>query len=201
MKKIFASIATALMILGLSSCDSRQTLAKDINGSWSASPDKITETEFMTTGVIRIVDFIKAPSQAGGDLTLSALVSVTSQIPPTDSITQPVNMTASGVASIRGTWAAHDDDEIIVVLDPETFTVQVDPSAVVLNVNTLTGENTPDLAAMKPGVVEMVRSQINTAVRNDFFSIQKIDDIKIHDNMMSCEINHRDITMRRQAAE
>ena len=201
MKKIFASIAAALMILGLSSCDSRQALAKDINGSWSASPDKITETEFMTTGVIRIVDFIKAPSQAGGDLTMSSLVSVSSQLPPTDSITQPVNMTASGVASIRGTWAANDDDEIIIVLDPETFSVQVDPSAVVLNVNTLTGQNTPDLASMKPGVVEMVRNQINTAVRNDFFSIQKIDDIKIHDNMMSCEINHRDITMRRQAAQ
>ena len=189
------------MMIGLSSCDGRQTLAKEINGSWSASPDRITETAAMSTGVIRIINFVRTPSEAGGDLIMSSLVSVSSQLPRTDSVAQPVSMTASGIASIRGTWAAQDDDEIIVVLDASTFNVEVDSSAVVLTSNYVFNESTSDLATLKPSAVEMVRNQITQAVRDDFFSIRKIDDIKIKDNMMSCEINDEDFTMRRQVTK
>lgn len=201
MKKIFGTIAAAMMMIGLSSCDGRQTLAKEINGSWSASPDRITETATMSTGVIRIINFVRTPSEAGGDLIMSSLVSVSSQLPRTDSVAQPVSMTASGIASIRGTWAAQDDDEIIVVLDASTFNVEVDSSAVVLSSNYVFNESTSDLATLKPSAVEMVRNQITQAVRDDFFSIRKIDDIKIKDNMMSCEINDEDFTMRRQVTK
>lgn len=201
MKKIFGTIAAAMMMIGLSSCDGRQTLAKEINGSWSASPDRITETATMSTGVIRIINFVRTPSEAGGDLIMSSLVSVSSQLPRTDSVAQPVSMTASGIASIRGTWAAQDDDEIIVVLDASTFNVEVDSSAVVLTSNYVFNESTSDLATLKPSAVEMVRNQITQAVRDDFFSIRKIDDIKIKDNMMSCEINDVDFTMRRQVTK
>ena len=201
MKKIFGTIAAAMMMIGLSSCDGRQTLAKEINGSWSASPDRITETAAMSTGVIRIINFVRTPSEAGGDLIMSSLVSVSSQLPRTDSVAQPVSMTASGIASIRGTWAAQDDDEIIVVLDASTFNVEVDSSAVVLTSNYVFNESTSDLATLKPSAVEMVRNQITQAVRDDFFSIRKIDDIKIKDNMMSCEINDEDFTMRRQVTK
>ncbi|MBD5245608.1 MAG: hypothetical protein HDS55_02540 [Barnesiella sp.] len=201
MKKIFGTIAAAMMMIGLSSCDGRQTLAKEINGSWSASPDRITETATMSTGVIRIINFVRTPSEAGGDLIMSSLVSVSSQLPRTDSVAQPVSMTASGIASIRGTWAAQDDDEIIVVLDASTFNVEVDSSAVVLTSNYVFNESTSDLATLKPSAVEMVRNQITQAVRDDFFSIRKIDDIKIKDNMMSCEINDEDFTMRRQVTK
>ena len=190
-----------MMMIGLSSCDGRQTLAKEINGSWSASPDRITETATMSTGVIRIINFVRTPSEAGGDLIMSSLVSVSSQLPRTDSVAQPVSMTASGIASIRGTWAAQDDDEIIVVLDASTFNVEVDSSAVVLTSNYVFNESTSDLATLKPSAVEMVRNQITQAVRDDFFSIRKIDDIKIKDNMMSCEINDEDFTMRRQVTK
>lgn len=201
MKKIFGILASAVILLSLSSCDSRQSLAKDINGSWSASPDRITETETMSTGVIRFIDFIKAPSEAGGDVIISSLVSVSSQLPAGEEITEPISMTASGVASVRGTWVAQSDDEVVLVLDPESFNVQVDTSAVVLTANTVTGEQSPDLASLKPSAVNMVRDQITRTVRNDFFSIQKIDDIKINGNMMSCEINNRDLTLRRQTEE
>lgn len=198
MKKIFGAITACMMVLAMSSCDSRQTLAKEVNGSWSASPDRITETQTMSTGVIRIIDFVKKPSEAGGELIMSALVSVSSQLPMTDSVAQPVSMTASGVATVRGSWAAHDDDEIVIVLDAETFNVQVDSSAVVLTSNFLFNEKTADMAQLKPGAIEMVKNQITESVRDDFFSIRKIDDIKIHDNMMSCEINNVDFTLRRQ---
>ena len=199
--KFTGLIAAALLMTGLASCDSKQTLAKEINGSWSASPDRIADTEAMSTCIVRIVDFDKAPSQAGGDMILSGLVSVSSQLPVSESVQQPVSLTAGGVASIRRTWLAHDDDEIVVVLDPETFTVNVDSSAVVLTTDILTGDDAPDLALLKPSAVAMVRQQITQAAQTDFFSIHKIDDIKIHDNMMSCEINDRDITLRRQIDE
>ncbi|MDE6266879.1 MAG: hypothetical protein K2M07_05975 [Muribaculaceae bacterium] len=201
MKKILGSLAAILIILGFSSCDSRQSLAKNIKGSWTSAPDKITDTGTMSTGVIRLMDFIKTPSEAGGDFIMTAMVSVSSQLPMTDSVAEPVSITASGIATIRGTWAAHDDDEIAVVVEPGTFDIQVDSSAVVLSSNYLFNEKTSDMATLKPSAIEMVRNQIRETVQNDFLSIRKIDDIKIYDNMMSCEINDVDFTMRRQVTK
>ncbi|MDE7152847.1 MAG: DUF5052 family protein [Muribaculaceae bacterium] len=196
MKKLTALFAAAIMILGLSSCDSKQRLAEQLQGTWTMQPDQITDTEGQTIGIMRLVEFVKEPSQAGGEIVISSMVSVNTQLPDNDNPEAPVSVTASGKATISGTWAAVDDDEIAIYLRPETFSVEVDPSATVLTPAGEMSENGPDLAKLQPSAAQYVRQQITESLRGDFFKFTKIDDIKIQGNIMTCEVNHRDITLR-----
>ncbi|MDE6352090.1 MAG: hypothetical protein K2K88_02965, partial [Muribaculaceae bacterium] len=138
------------------------------------------------------------PEKNGGTLTMSGLISVNSTVPQGDGIESPISYTASGVATIQGEWTVDDDDEIKIFLDGTTMKIDVDPDGVVLDYNVLTGTSTPDTTAIKPVLAGMVKKAISTGVETKFFNAKKIDDIKIKDNIMSCEIDDYDITLRRQ---
>lgn len=197
MKKITAIFAAAIMIIGLSSCDSKQSLAEDVQGTWTVQPDQITDTDGQTVGIMRMIEFVKEPSQAGGEVVISSMVSVNMHLPDSDGNPEaPINVTASGKATISGTWAVVDDDEIAIFFSPDTYSIEVNPDATVLTPAGEMSENGPDLAQLRPSATEYVRSQIAYALRGDFYKFTKIEDIKIQDNVMTCEVNSRDITMR-----
>ncbi|MDE6225516.1 MAG: hypothetical protein K2M25_05200, partial [Muribaculaceae bacterium] len=115
-----------------------------------------------------------------------------------DAIDNPISFTASGVATISGEWTVEDDDEIAIFLDGSTMKIDVDPDGIVLDYNVLTGTSAPDTTTVKPVLAQMVKKAISGGVETKFFNARKIDDIKIKDNMMSCEIDDYDITLRRQ---
>lgn len=201
MKKTIFAATFAAFLLSLSSCDSKSKLADDIAGSWASSPERFVDNQASSASIIQIIDFTKDQSKTGGTLTMSGLFSIMTAMPQSDRAIQPLSVTASGVASIAGEWTVIDDDEISVFLDAKTLNVNVDPSAVVLDDNLLTNESTPDTTSLKPALARSIEAQIKSAVGNQFFNVRKIDDIKIKDNIMSCEINKRDLTLRRQTVD
>lgn len=201
MKKLLQLIPAVALLVMACSCDSKSKLANDINGTWASSPDRLADNNGSSASIIRILEFDKLPDQAGGTLVMSGLVSVNSGIPQSGEINMPISYTASGVATITGQWTVIDDDEIAVVLDGTTLKVDVDPQGVVLDYNVLSGTSAPDTTAIKPALAEMVKKVITNGVQTQFFNAKKIDDIKIKDNMMSCEIDDHDITLRRQNVE
>lgn len=201
MKKFLQLIpAVALMVMACS-CDSKSKLANDINGTWASSPDHMADNNGSSASIIRIIEFNKLPDKAGGTLVMSGLVSVSSGVPQSDEIDMPISYSASGVATITGEWNVIDDDEISIFLDGTTLKVDVDPQGVVLDYNVLSGTSEPDTTAIKPALAAMVKKVITNGVQTQFFNAKKIDDIKIKDNMMSCEIDDQDITLRRQNVE
>lgn len=201
MKKLLQLIPAVALLVMACSCDSKSKLANDINGTWASSPDRLADNTGSSASIIRILEFDKLPDQAGGTLVMSGLISVNSGIPQSGEINMPISYTASGVATITGQWTVIDDDEIAVVLDGTTLKVDVDPQGVVLDYNVLSGSSAPDTTAIKPALAEMVKKVITNGVQTQFFNAKKIDDIKIKDNMMSCEIDDHDITLRRQNVE
>ncbi|MDE6644030.1 MAG: hypothetical protein K2K27_08025 [Muribaculaceae bacterium] len=198
MKKILRLLPAIALVLMASSCNSDSKLAKDINGTWASSPERLTDNIGNSSSIIRILEFNKLPEKNGGTLTMSGLISVNSTVPQGDGIESPISYTASGVATIQGEWTVDDDDEIKIFLDGTTMKIDVDPDGVVLDYNVLTGTSTPDTTAIKPVLAGMVKKAISTGVETKFFNAKKIDDIKIKDNIMSCEIDDYDITLRRQ---
>ena len=46
----------------------------------------------------------------------------------------------------------------------------------------------------------LASQQIDHAARNVFFNLTEIEDIKINNNMLKCEMAHKDLTFRRQPA-
>ena len=198
MKKLLQLIPAVALLVMACSCDSKSKLANDINGTWASSPDRLADNNGSSASIIRIIEFDKVPDQSGGSLIMSGLISVNSAVPQGQGIDMPISYTASGVATITGQWSVIDDDEIALVLDGSTLKVDVDPQGIVLDYNVLSGTSAPDTTAIKPALAEMVRKVITNGVETRFFNAKKIDDIKINNNMMSCEIDDQDITKRRQ---
>lgn len=201
MKKIFKSIALITLAAFITSCDSKSKLADDVSGTWSSSPEKLIDNDASSASITKIIEFIKTPEQSGGELILSGLISITTQLPQSPEINQPISYSASGVATIQGEWSAQDDDEIAIFLNAKTLSINVDPQSVVLKYDILTQTSAPDTAQLKPAMAESIKAQISHAVETQFFNAKKIDDIKIKDNIMSCEINDRDLTLRRQIVD
>lgn len=201
MKKLILLLSTVFALAAFTGCDEKAKLAQSLEGSWAASPEKITtHSDMVSASMIEIFEFSPVQGQANGTLTVNGLVSFSSPLPPTASVEQPVSISASGIITGNGTWTAVDDDEIIVSVDPMSIQVTVDSSAVVLNYNVLSMQDQPDLTSLKPAVAEHVRQQILLLAGQKLTSINKIDDIKIKDNLMSCEIGKKDMTLRRQVA-
>ncbi len=201
MKKLLKFIPAAAILLAATACDSKSRLADDITGTWSGTPEMIANETSGQTTVVNIIDFERTPGTSGGTMTLSALLTTTSEIPESDKVIQPISYSASGVATIRGEWIANDDDKITVAIDPTSMSLQVDPDAVQLNYNVLSETSSPDTVALNHHVIAYINQEMKLAVQKRFFKINKIDDIKIKDNMMSCEINDRDLTLRRQTLD
>ncbi|MCM1111094.1 MAG: hypothetical protein NC336_07800 [Clostridium sp.] len=197
MKKLILGLAAATAV-ALVSCDESSRLASRIEGTWSGSPERIIDNEASTANIIETYEFVRNPGTNGGDVRLTALVSVTGQITGGEGIIQPFSLSAAGVAAISGSWQADGDDDINLAWNDSTLTVSVDPSAVTLSMDMLTGESTPTVDSLKPQLAESIRRQTRQALEYKFLGTRRISDIKIKDNRMKCEINDVDLWFDRQ---
>lgn len=129
---------------------------------------------------------------------MAALFTVDNVMAASDSISVPLTITASGAATITGVFQAKDDDELLINLDYSSLQVSVGPQTVQLNYNLLTQESSSRLEALRPGALRLATQQIQQSATNVFSDLTEIEDIKIDNDLMSCEIGHKDLTFRRQ---
>lgn len=194
-------MALGAMAVMFTSCDSKQKLSENMKGIWAGAPEQLADTGAAKATVVRTMEFTPTGEAGQGSVTLTAYVTVENTMPANDSIVTPLTITASGTATITGLYQAKDDDEMLLNLDGSSMTVNVDPEAVQLNYDILTGDSAPQLASLKPAAAVLASQQINHAARKVFFNLTEIDDIKIHNDIMDCELGHQDLTFRRQTAE
>lgn len=192
------SVALAAASLLFSSCDNKEKLSKALNGVWAGAPEQITDTGAAKASMIRSFEFTPTGNSGEGNVTMTVFITVENTMPASDSIVTPLTITATGSATLTGVYQATDDDEIKVNLDASLPTVDVDPDAVQLNYNVLTDASASNVSALKSGAEILVRQQISHAAQKVFSDLTEIDDIKISRNLMSCEINQKDLTFRRQ---
>ena len=134
MKGIYC-LMSAIVALGLSSCDENARLAKELHGTWAGTPENVTDNTAITATLIETYSFTDAAQTMskgayGGDISITGMISCSTQILADSTIIEPVTLTASAVSTINGTWTVIDDDEIAVSLNPQTLVVTMDPEAV-----------------------------------------------------------------------
>lgn len=202
MKKNVLFLSALAVMLSFSGCDEKTKLANNIQGTWEASPEKLTTpSDIASANMIKIFDITTVPGKSEGTIDVTGLVSFVSPVPSGSDVLQNVSVSTSGIISAKGTWNAIDDDEIMVFVDPKSLEVTVDTAAVELKYDILTTQDLSELTSLKPAVAEHVKHQIMIVAGSKITGINKIDDIKIKDNMMSCEIGKQDMTFRRQVAK
>lgn len=205
MKFSTASFFGALTVLGALIFISSSSRTDRFAGEWMGTPTRMMDIPGASDATSTIsIDF--APSsdvRRGGDVLMSATIDVSQAV--TGSIISPdapYQVDVAATASIRGRYVAEDDDDddILLHLDPSTLQVNVDPAGVTFSENILTGLQRPTLDSLTMQTVDAWRVLITSAIRDEFYKYQKIDDIKVHHgDMLSCEVADRDYTFRRVA--
>ncbi|MDE5647092.1 MAG: hypothetical protein K2I57_04620, partial [Muribaculaceae bacterium] len=179
-------IAAATLLTALAACDSEAKLAREVTGTWASTPEKLIDSDALSAATIHMIQFTPSLSDnKSGDLQMTELISVTNAVQTdTISILEPYSVSAAGLATLNGSWAVIDDDEISLHLDESTLDVSIDPDATLLSINELTNATTTSVDSLKPIVTANLKRQITQLVKNRIFDINKIDDIKITGNLM-----------------
>jgi hypothetical protein len=202
MKGIYC-LMSAIVALGLSSCDENARLAKELHGTWAGTPENVTDNTAITATLIETYSFTDAAQTMskgayGGDISITGMISCSTQILADSTIIEPVTLTASAVSTINGTWTVIDDDEIAVSLNPQTLVVTMDPEAVSVANNVVTNNDNPSIEKLRPGITATLRDGIKHTLSMRYASIRQLDDIKIKGPLLKFEIGKNDYVFTRQ---
>lgn len=202
MKKLIYYAVVGLCCYMLSSCGSSSKLAEQIAGAWDGAPEKFDDQGGLQGTAVRTLEFGLTPGQPptnGGSLKISSLMSVMMQVVGNDGLIEPISLSASATSQISGTWKPVDDDEIAVNLDINTLVVKVDPSAVVISDNVISGQNIPELDSLRYQAVANVEAQIRSVLTLKYSSVRDIEDVEIKDGKtMKCEISDQKLMFTKQ---
>lgn len=191
-------LASALI---LSSCDSKMSLSKEIEGTWASNAESVTAPGSLNATATYMLQFTpdRGNDPKSGNFMMMAQIGITDMGAPDDISIQAYSVTAAGIVSAMGQYTVTDDDEVSITMSPESFSVEVDPKAVILENNLLTGSDTPSTNdSLSTIYASHVKSRIAETFRNQFISLKKIDDIEIKHDEMKCEIRDRDIFFHKQ---
>ena len=205
MKLPTASFFSALAVLGaiifISSCSRTDRFA----GEWMGTPSRIMGIPGASDATSTVsIDFAPTSDvRNGGNVFMTATIDVSQAVTGSEfSLDSPYQVDIAATASIRGRYVAeeNDDDDILLHFDPSTLQVNIDPAGVTFSENILTGLQRPALDSLTTKTVDAWRVLVTSAIRDEFYKYQKIEDIKVHHgDMMSCEVADRDCTFRRIA--
>lgn len=212
-KMLMAAGLTAA--LALSSCSSEEAkLAGAIAGTWNGTttqmshrkdkPDKKDRRDGdrnrMDAGEMTCtptLTFVRTDGTNGGTIDISANYTLTRGVESVASAT-PVSATVNGSIKASGTWTAHDDDEVIINLDPTKTVVDVDTTSVSLNYAQLTDAPKDSLASMRSRVISNIPDVVKPMLEARVMKMRKLDDIKITGNVMTLEAGHTPISFTKR---
>jgi len=182
------------------SCNEKARLASEVEGTWSGAP---TVLDNVTTGDYSIIDtftFQCDSTDEGGKIYISSMLNGTiAYTHPTYSLNQPISADVSGSAMISGSWKAIDDDEIAVIIDPASLTVNINPVEMILTSDILTQKTENNPEDMPAAVSLQAKTGFERALRPYYSRINHLDDVKVKDGtVLKFEIGDTDYAMMRQ---
>lgn len=193
----FGLIAMAASV-AMTSCSSNE---KDIAGSWIGGEERLFLNQESLANCQATSRFTFTPDQGSNDegkIDIFTDVVIQDAVPSNDSIVSTYEITVTGTAKISGTYVFEDDDDIIITLDSKTLDIAVDPEGVAFASNVITDQETPAVEPLsRKDLATKYSRQLRGAVTELYGRYVKIDDVKIHDATMSCEIQDKPCSLRR----
>ena len=134
-KVIIALCCMGAMLTVVSSCDSKGRLAEAVKGEWTGNPERMLDTGAASATMVRMMEFSPGEVATEGTVTMTDIITVENTMQFNEAVVTPLTITATGTATITGTYQVRDHDDILVGLDATSLSVSVDPDAVQLNYN------------------------------------------------------------------
>lgn len=201
--KILSILSALALTAALASCDREAALYKEVAGTWAGTPETFSDpaaySSTITETLVFTPDATGTAKTKSGPLEIAGMVSTSTQMVGTgDALQTPLTLSAAAETSVKGTWTVIDDDEIAIHLNPATISVQIDPTAVELTTNILTGTDTPRLDSLRPAAALNMTAAIKQALTARYASIHRLDDVKVKGPILKFEIDDRDCVFTRQ---
>ncbi len=201
--KSFITSLCLLASISLVSCDETARLAKDLQGSWTGTPENFTDNSVITATIIETLDIVSddsavAKGSHGGTIAVSGMLSATTQVVGDPGLVEPLTLTASAKSLIKGTWTAIDDDEVALILDMSTLTVDIDPEGVAVSNGLLTSSDTPKIDSIRPAISASLAEGMKRALITRYASVRRLDDVKVKGPLLKFEIGKTDYVFTRQ---
>lgn len=200
--KTACACAAAAMTLCMASCDK----TPDLTGVWEGAPSQLMQSGTRdvsgTLASSQIASrIIFTPSQDNkrmGSVSITSDITLMDAVPADSMVVSTYEVSVSATSSIAGTYHFEDgdDDDVLIALDNSTLQVNVDPEAVTYNVNVLDGVQSPELEKMRPALAQRYQQHLKTALQLEYAKYQKLNDVKVKNGILSCEINDRDFSFR-----
>lgn len=199
-----------LLLLGgtavsITSCESEEKrLASEMAGVWTGTPDTFTDSQAVTATITDTYCFSPDSALLSGKKYPIGPVEVTSQIQMNTQVLasgdaqEPLSLSASAIASVRGTWTVTDDDEVSLAFDPQTLTVAVDPDQVASAGGMIGTQPSVTIDSMKPQVAANLERDLHTALQTRFSGTRIMEDVKVKGNMLKYEAGDRDFVLTRR---
>ncbi len=189
--------AAAAMLAACTACSGGPA----IDGAWTSAPTRIDNELPIASEASDVLTLVfDAPKGAkSGAVTITSEITANQPVEAgtIDSFDEPYEVSVSATATITGTWSLEDRDDIVIFLDRNTLEVNVDPDGVAYSQNLIDGMQQPQVDSLTAVTAERWRSAIRSAATARFISLDKLDDVKVKDNILSCEVGKRDLTFHR----
>lgn len=199
---LYAALSVLLSVI-FSACDSKP----DVEGTWVGTMQQLSPTgqegvtgPLVNSSVVTRIQFLPMPSDSiDGKIVLMSDISAQDEIAEYNgvSLDVPYEVSVAASSSIEGTYKFADDDDIAIFLDNSTLQVTIDPKAVKFTSNALTGQQNPEIENLREGQYWRFNSDIMANMRLVYSKYQNLSDVKIKDNILSCEVSDRDMTFRK----
>ncbi|MCM1310623.1 MAG: hypothetical protein NC301_06320 [Bacteroides sp.] len=195
----FALIALVASFAVVAGCQTASMLSKKVEGSWSGNATRFSKKTDINGEFTPTFRFIRNGGTNGGELELTAQIAVMMPVnAPIDSIgTSAVSATAAGLATVRGSWIASDDDEIDLRFDLSTLVIDMDPDVQFELANIWTSSDVPTERTVSDAVKKAFVKQMTDAMTYTLMRLDDLDDVSIKDNLMSAKFLGQKQTLTR----
>lgn len=201
------AVAAAVVVLCLAAC----SRLANIEGTWNGAPVRYEQPTApgavgsdgavvtnVSTQIATNMTFVPDAQKSGaGTVEFMSNVDVINTVPFEGKLVDPFEINIGATAVCTGTYHFEDQDDIVIAIDPASIKVDIDPQAVNYSENIATGQDAAQIDSLRPALVRQYTRQLLPVMKDYYSKITRIDDIKVKDGIMSCEINDRDLTFRR----
>ena len=201
------AVAAAVVVLCLAAC----SRLANIEGTWNGAPVRYEQRTApgavgsdgavatnVSTQIATNMTFVPDAQKSGtGTVEFMSNVDVINTVPFEGKLVDSFEINIGATAVCTGTYHFEDQDDIVIAIDPASIKVDIDPQAVNYSENIATGQDAAQIDSLRPALVRQYTRQLLPLMKDYYSKITRIDDIKVKDGIMSCEINDRDLTFRR----
>lgn len=183
-------IALGALLLALTACDNRP----DIVGQWQgAIKDQIPQAAISNVTV-------NYSFQRNGAATAAYEFELGEALQPNGEVVSPYQINVSGTAMVQGKWQYVDreDDEVAIAYDMNSLQVNIDPDAVLLQENLLSGMQQPQVDSLKSVAMQKYSQIIASYIKSSPNVIW--DDVKVKKPLLKFEIGKKEYVMQQVAA-